>query len=627
MGKPWASAGRRFWWRLLLPALWPALRLPLYAVAAYGLGVVDLALLLGPDAPAPLAVRLWLWYQDPDLQWRGASASGALLLLALNLLLLAALRLLEWSHGALGKARWLDGRRSLPSPWPEHLTRAGVWVLLAINLLVLASLLLWSLARRWSFPALWPSEWSGHHWLALLPTLGPLLWQSLWLALLCAGLSLLLAVLALEAQQGRHPHHSQWPLWLICLPLLLPQASLLFGLRLQLDWLGGVDGIGPGWVLWSQLLFVFPLRLSLPARPLSPIRRSPHPGGTLPRGQPLARLVAGEGAAAGAAAAVRLRGRSGGEPGPIPAHPAVWRGPRDHHHHRGGGHRQRPQPATGWPLWPAATAVATLHLRPGALAAPPYQPRTEALIMLHTTALTLYLDDHPMLTLPPLTVAPGEVLTLMGPSGCGKSSLLAAFAGVLPLGLSGWRGRYGSASGCSPPLAPQARRIGMLFQDDLLFAHLTVAENLMFGMPAHLGDGGETGLRPRGAGGGGVGRAGGQACRASSPAVREGACQPAAGPAGRTRGPAAGRAFLPAGQAATGGLQNPGVRAAQDARHARPAGYPRRGGCPGTVLTLTTPCLTKEDSDFVDRHLIPLIRRPLQLLAAPCAGPGSAPTR
>ncbi|MFM5190505.1 ABC transporter permease [Aeromonas media] len=258
LGQTMGFSGPQIWWRLLLPALWPTLRLPLYAVATYGLGVVDLALLLGPDAPAPLAVRLWLWYQDPDLQWRGASASGALLLLALNLLLLAALRLLEWGHGALGKARWLDGRRSLPSPWPERLTRAGVWALLAINLLVLASLLLWSLARRWSFPALWPSEWSGHHWLAQLPTLGPLLWQSLWLALLCAGLSLLLAVLALEAQQGRHPHHSQWPLWLICLPLLQPQASLLFGLRLQIDWLGGVDGIGPGWVLWSQLLFVFP---------------------------------------------------------------------------------------------------------------------------------------------------------------------------------------------------------------------------------------------------------------------------------------------------------------------------------------------------------------------------------
>ena len=106
--------------------------------------------------------------------------------------------------------------------------------------------------------------------------------------------------------------------------------------------------------------------------------------------------------------------------------------------------------------------------------------------MLHTTALTLYLDEQPLLTLPPLTVAPGEVLPLMGPSGCGKSSLLAALAGVLPPGPIRLAGEIGLGERLLTPLAPQARRIGMLFQDDLLFDHLTVAENLMFGMPATI---------------------------------------------------------------------------------------------------------------------------------------------
>jgi putative thiamine transport system ATP-binding protein len=107
--------------------------------------------------------------------------------------------------------------------------------------------------------------------------------------------------------------------------------------------------------------------------------------------------------------------------------------------------------------------------------------------MLHTSALTLFLDGAPLLTLPPLRVAPGEVLTLMGPSGCGKSSLLAALAGVLPPGgpirLTGdiLLGAHRLTL-----LPPQERGVGILFQDDLLFAHLTVAENLMFGMPAHL---------------------------------------------------------------------------------------------------------------------------------------------
>ncbi|POG23082.1 ABC transporter ATP-binding protein [Aeromonas bestiarum] len=107
--------------------------------------------------------------------------------------------------------------------------------------------------------------------------------------------------------------------------------------------------------------------------------------------------------------------------------------------------------------------------------------------MLSTTPLRLYLDENLLLSLPALQVAPGEVLTLMGPSGCGKSSLLAALAGVLPpRGPIRLEGEIRLGEWQLTPLPPQARRIGMLFQDDLLFAHLTVAENLMFGMPATL---------------------------------------------------------------------------------------------------------------------------------------------
>jgi putative thiamine transport system ATP-binding protein len=107
--------------------------------------------------------------------------------------------------------------------------------------------------------------------------------------------------------------------------------------------------------------------------------------------------------------------------------------------------------------------------------------------MLHTSALTLFLDGAPLLTLPPLRVARGEVLTLMGPSGCGKSSLLAALAGVLPPGGPiRLTGDILLGTHRLTPLPPRERGVGILFQDDLLFAHLTVAENLMFGMPAHL---------------------------------------------------------------------------------------------------------------------------------------------
>lgn len=107
--------------------------------------------------------------------------------------------------------------------------------------------------------------------------------------------------------------------------------------------------------------------------------------------------------------------------------------------------------------------------------------------MLSTTPLRLYLEENLLLSLPALQIVPGEVLTLMGPSGCGKSSLLAALAGVLPAsGPLRLEGDVTLGARRLTQLPPQARRIGMLFQDDLLFDHLTVAENLMFGMPASV---------------------------------------------------------------------------------------------------------------------------------------------
>ncbi|MFM4702648.1 ATP-binding cassette domain-containing protein [Aeromonas bivalvium] len=109
---------------------------------------------------------------------------------------------------------------------------------------------------------------------------------------------------------------------------------------------------------------------------------------------------------------------------------------------------------------------------------------TEPLLL---APLTLCLHGNPLLQLPPCPIAPGEVLTLMGPSGCGKSSLLAGIAGVLPKGgpLT-LHGEIRQGERLLSPLPAYQRRIGILFQEDLLFAHLTVAENLMFGMPAHI---------------------------------------------------------------------------------------------------------------------------------------------
>ncbi|MDI5934592.1 ATP-binding cassette domain-containing protein [Halomonas kalidii] len=79
-------------------------------------------------------------------------------------------------------------------------------------------------------------------------------------------------------------------------------------------------------------------------------------------------------------------------------------------------------------------------------------------------------------------VGPGEVLTVMGPSGSGKSTLLAFVAGFLAPAFQA-TGRVRLDGRDVTRLPAERRGIGLLFQDPLLFPHLSVAGNLRFGMP------------------------------------------------------------------------------------------------------------------------------------------------
>jgi putative thiamine transport system ATP-binding protein len=79
-------------------------------------------------------------------------------------------------------------------------------------------------------------------------------------------------------------------------------------------------------------------------------------------------------------------------------------------------------------------------------------------------------------------IAAGEVLTVMGPSGVGKSTLLAYITGILAPTFTGM-GQVLLDGVDITTKPPHARRIGILFQDDLLFPHMSVGANLAFGMP------------------------------------------------------------------------------------------------------------------------------------------------
>ena len=82
-------------------------------------------------------------------------------------------------------------------------------------------------------------------------------------------------------------------------------------------------------------------------------------------------------------------------------------------------------------------------------------------------------------------VEPGETLTVMGPSGSGKSSLLAYIGGFLAPEFDA-SGRVFSGDAEITSLPAEDRHAGLLFQDALLFPHMSVAANVAFALPANI---------------------------------------------------------------------------------------------------------------------------------------------
>lgn len=81
-----------------------------------------------------------------------------------------------------------------------------------------------------------------------------------------------------------------------------------------------------------------------------------------------------------------------------------------------------------------------------------------------------------------LSVPPGQVVTIMGPSGSGKSTLLSYIAGFLDLRTFAAKGQIMIDGETIVDLPAEDRHVGILFQDPVLFPHLTVAGNLLFGL-------------------------------------------------------------------------------------------------------------------------------------------------
>ncbi|MBK8454690.1 MAG: ATP-binding cassette domain-containing protein [Thiofilum sp.] len=102
--------------------------------------------------------------------------------------------------------------------------------------------------------------------------------------------------------------------------------------------------------------------------------------------------------------------------------------------------------------------------------------------MLQLSDVTIAKNNQVLISDLNLTIAKGEIMTLMGGSGSGKSTLLSWILGALPEVFQA-QGQLQLNSRVLNQLPIEQRRIGVIFQDDVLFPHWSVGQNLAFALP------------------------------------------------------------------------------------------------------------------------------------------------
>ena len=246
------------WLKTVFPQAYRQLRLPVYAVLAFSMSVVDVAVILGPSTPPPLAVQVVRWMNDPELALRFQAAAGALLQFGLVAAALLLWRGLEMAVAALGR-RWIlrGGRGSRPLELTLRTTATTLGALSALLVFAgLAGLVVWSFSGLWQFPEALPDVLTLRNWSNQGPRIADLVGETLLIGAAATLLALLLVVACLEAEQRHGLRPASRALWLLYLPLIIPQVAFLGGFQ-TLALSAGFDG-GRAMVVLAHLVFVLP---------------------------------------------------------------------------------------------------------------------------------------------------------------------------------------------------------------------------------------------------------------------------------------------------------------------------------------------------------------------------------
>ena len=294
-------------------------------------------------------------------------------------------------------------------------------------ILGLAGLAVWSVAGFWSFPNALPDAISSRSWMRFRPEpdLHPLN-HTFVIAGAATGIALILTIACLEAEHRHALTPASRSLWILYLPLLVPQVAFLPGLQAITLLLGG--GTHLGMVVLGHLVFVLPyvfLSLAGPWRQWD--ARFDTVGAALGV-TPNARFWRDPDADDGRAGSDRTGGWIGGVGGAIPAHAADRGRTYPDDHDRGGRAGLGRRSTRDWRNRFGANGSRDGGLcRRAAFATDAVAQSTgdEGMTMrgLELRDLQITINGAPLVSVN-TTVAPGQVVTIMGPSGVGKSTIL-----------------------------------------------------------------------------------------------------------------------------------------------------------------------------------------------------------
>lgn len=260
------------WIKTVLPQLYPQIRLPVLAVLAYGMSVVDMAVILGPTRPASLGVQVVNWISDPDLALRFVASAAASVLLGAILV-----TLFLWSVAeklvALGGRKWCaQGARLQHPDMALRVSALGLTLsFIALVAFGMLGLLLWSFAGLWRFPDMLPGSYRITTWMREGAALSHTALDTALIAGFSVVISVTIVILCLEAETRLKLRMTPRSRLILFLPLLVPQVGFMPGLQTLALQLGMDGGVVP--VMLTHVLFVLPyvfLSLSDPWRSLDP---------------------------------------------------------------------------------------------------------------------------------------------------------------------------------------------------------------------------------------------------------------------------------------------------------------------------------------------------------------------